>query len=234
MDLKTRIDDKEIMDTETLPLPVMKQTLNFLKRTNLSFGGVRVITGYLKQWSIRWPHDRPIEILDVGTGGGEIPVAIAEWARENDRRIKITGIDLVPEIVQIARENTRTYREISILQADVFEWGEQGRNFDYVIASLFLHHVLTPDLPKVLRTFDSVSRRGIIISDLLRSKPSYWSIGLLCELIGNDVVRHDGPLSVRRAFTVDELARLAREVQLPYLTARPEAWFRLSLAGEKI
>jgi len=47
------------------------------------------------------------------------------------------------------------------------------------------------------------------------------------------VVRHDGPLSVRRAFTVHELARLAAGLGLSYLQARQERPFRLSLAGEK-
>jgi hypothetical protein len=47
------------------------------------------------------------------------------------------------------------------------------------------------------------------------------------------VVRHDGPVSVRRAFTVSELEELARRAGLGYLSARRHAGFRLSLTGAK-
>jgi hypothetical protein len=56
----------------------------------------------------------------------------------------------------------------------------------------------------------------------------------LSALAGNVIVRHDGPLSVRRAFTLPELSRLVHELDLRYLRARRESPFRLSLAGQKV
>jgi hypothetical protein len=78
-----------------------------------------------------------------------------------------------------------------------------------------------------------LARRGIIISDLHRTLLSYSAVSLLSYLIGNKIVRHDGPLSVRRAFTIPELNDLARAAGLPYLQASIEPWFRTSLSGEK-
>ncbi len=71
------------------------------------------------------------------------------------------------------------------------------------------------------------------MSDLLRSRASLWSVKLPCRLFGNAVVRHDGPLSVRRSFTTQELKNVAEKSRLSYLKVAEENWFRLSLAGEK-
>src|SRR5207244_3558503 len=80
MDLTRRIDRPELMDTTTLALPEMKKTLERLGLINRLFGGVSPVLRYLKNQSTRWRDDEIIHILDVGTGGAEIPVAIARWA----------------------------------------------------------------------------------------------------------------------------------------------------------
>lgn len=234
MKLSERVEQPERMDTETLSLPVMRETLSFLETTNRLFGGSGVIRRFLRKVSAHWPKHAPIEILDVGTGGGEIPVAMAAWAAEHQWNVRITAIDIVPEIVALARAKTQGWPQIIVEQTDLADLKTTGRMFDYVTASLFLHHMPSESLVLVLKTFDALSRRGFIISDLERSLPSYWSVRILSELIGNDIVRHDGPLSVRRAFTLPELDLLARDAGLPYLKAQREPWFRVSLAGEKM
>ncbi len=231
MDLTQRIDCLELMDTQTLSPAVMRDTLAFLSVTNRYFGGAAVVLSRLKNWSSRWRRDQTIRILDVGTGGAEIPMAIIEWAKEAGVRVQVTAIDLVPEVVDIARENARAFPEISVQCEDVFELNDE---FDYVVASLLLHHIRPADSTRLLRHFDEIARRGMIISDLLRSSASYWAVSALSHLIGNKIVRHDGPLSVRRAFRIAELESLAREANLSYVRAKNEPWFRVSLAGEKI
>ncbi len=228
-----RLDQPELMDTHYYPLPVMRETLRFLEITNRYFGGHRVILNHLDRWSVHWPNDKTITLLDVGTGGADIPRAIASWARRRNKKVHITGIDIVPEIVRIAQEQTKHMNSISIEQADFLTWPSNQRRFDYVIGSLFFHHMPPALTLTVLRKFDEVSLRGIILSDLVRSRMGYGAVTLLSRLIGNDIVRHDGPLSVRRAFRLEELTDLARSAGLTYLTARREPWFRLSLAGGK-
>lgn len=234
MKLSERVDLPELMDTQIYPVPVMRETLAFLETTNRYFGGTGVIRRFLEKASKHWEKTSPIEILDVGTGGAEIPAAVASWAAEHGFNIRITAIDIVSEIVAIAKDKTRGWPQITIENIDLATLQANGRTFDYVTASLFLHHMPSPELVPVLKSFDALSRRGFIVSDLERSIPSYWSVRFLSELIGNEVVRHDGPLSVRRSFTVLELEDLARKAGLSYLQAQHEPWFRVSLSGEKI
>jgi 2-polyprenyl-3-methyl-5-hydroxy-6-metoxy-1,4-benzoquinol methylase len=232
-DLSTRIDRPEIMDSVTLDPHVVRRTLNFLGMTARHFGGADVIIDKLAAWTSRLPENREFSVLDVGTGGAEIPVAIARWARRTGRRVNVLAVDLVPEIAAIARENAREYPEIEVRCGDAFDLRAAGATFDFVTASLFLHHVPTPRITDMLRLFDALARRGIVVSDLSRSGPSFWAVKALSLLTGNHVVRHDGPLSVQRSFTRSELRDFARQAGLHYLHAEPAPWFRLALSGEK-
>lgn len=231
--LARRVHESEWMDTVAYPVPVVKETLNFLRFTNRRFGGTTVVLSYLKEWSVRWKKDETIEVLDVGTGAADIPIAIVRWARQLGFKVRVTGIDLNAEIVEIAREHAREYPEMTIRQENFSDLLKKQGSFDYVVASLFLHHTPPEDTLLTVKAFHRLSRKGFIISDLLRSYPGYWSVKLLSFLAGNTVVRHDGPLSVRRAFHPEELKALILESGLPYLKVRRHPWFRVSLAGEK-
>jgi hypothetical protein len=124
-------------------------------------------------------------------------------------------------------------RDVVVERATLADVAASGRRFDYVIASLFLHHVPADHVHETLLAIDRLAGRGVVIGDLVRSPAALVAVGALAALAGNAIVRHDVPLSVRRAFTVQELANLAESVGLRYLRARPEGVVRLSLAGEK-
>ncbi|MCG3205880.1 MAG: Ubiquinone biosynthesis O-methyltransferase [Elusimicrobia bacterium] len=233
MDLSRRAELLEIMDTETLSLPEMRQTLRFLETTNKYFGGTAVIIRCLERWSKHWPKNQTVRVLDIGTGGAEIPIAMARWAKSNGHKVHITGIDLVDEISRIAAQNAADWPNVTIRRADFFDLTDSNEKFDYVISSLLLHHVPTEKIICALQAFDRLCARGLIISDLLRNRAGYWAVTAAGVLFGNKIVRHDGPVSVRRAFTPNELRSWAMAAGLNYLQAKKEPWFRVSLAGEK-
>jgi 2-polyprenyl-3-methyl-5-hydroxy-6-metoxy-1,4-benzoquinol methylase len=234
LDLEERIDQPELMDTETFDAEVTRRTLGFLGLTARRFGGASLILRHLERWSKRWPRAAAISILDIGCGGGEIPLAIADWSRRRGLNVRIRAIDLVPGIAAVAEKTCARRPEIDVRAEDAFALADRGERFDYVISSLFLHHVHSRDLDRVLRLFDALAVRGVIASDLRRSAPSLAAVTALSLVAGNHVVRHDAPLSVRRAFRVDELRQRVAKLGLSYLEARGERFFRLSLAGEKI
>jgi 2-polyprenyl-3-methyl-5-hydroxy-6-metoxy-1,4-benzoquinol methylase len=232
-DLSRRVHEAELMDTVGYPAPVLRRALAFLELTNRRFGGAAVILRKLETWSVGWDRKRPIRILDVGTGSGDIPLSIVRWARERGFELKVTALDSTASVSEIARELVRREPAIEVVLGDLFELACGEERFDYVIASLFLHHVRPDRAIEALRACDRLAVRGLIISDLRRTWPSLMAVTFISLLAGNFVVRHDGPLSVRRAFRVRELCDLAVSAGLPYVVARDEPWFRVSLAGEK-
>jgi 2-polyprenyl-3-methyl-5-hydroxy-6-metoxy-1,4-benzoquinol methylase len=231
--LDRRSSASEIMDTEPLSAPVVDRTLGFFELTNRRFGGAGIVLRTLERWRAGWPAGAALRLLDVGTGAADIPRALLAWAHSVGVDMSITAIDSAPDVAAAARERARGVRGLSIELASLADVAASGRRFDYVTASLFLHHVTPDRTVEALASLDRLATRGVVISDLRRSWFALAGVGLLAYAAGNAVVRHDGPLSVRRAFTVEELRGLASECRLGYLTARSEGPFRVSLSGEK-
>lgn len=226
-----RIDFPEKMDSESLPVGKLREALDFLSFTNRRFGGNDLVLRYLAEF-LQKTGKRSFTLLDVGCGNGDMLKAIAQWSEKQGLKSELVGLELVPDIAAIGQDQTKSRSNISVLNTDIFSF-EPTNRYDYVVASLFLHHVPGSKLEFLMKKLDAVTADGMIISDLRRSVAGYCAVTLASFLFGNEVVRHDGPLSVRRSFTVEELARLAERAALRYLRARNEPFFRVSLRGQK-
>jgi 2-polyprenyl-3-methyl-5-hydroxy-6-metoxy-1,4-benzoquinol methylase len=231
--LRVRDERPELMDSTRLAPGELDAALRFLEMTNRWFGGTSVILKHLARWLSRHVGTRPPRILDVGTGAADIPLAVVRWAARRGMRVEIVGLDVVEATSRLARARTRGADQVSIVTGDLFAFSSHGAVFDYVVANLFLHHVEPARTVAALAACDRLARRGLVVSDLRRSWASLAAVSALSFAAGNRIVRHDGPLSVRRSFTVRELASLAERAGLGYLRASREPWFRASLAGEK-
>ena len=82
--------------------------------------------------------------------------------------------------------------------------------YDVVMTSLFLHHLERDEAARLLAAMRAAARRLVVIDDLRRD-----GLGLALAWLGSrtltrsPVVRVDGPRSVRAAFTITEVRRLA-------------------------
>jgi 2-polyprenyl-3-methyl-5-hydroxy-6-metoxy-1,4-benzoquinol methylase len=231
--LDYRMETPEWMDTAPTTEKSMAHALRFLKWMNQYFGGNAVVLKHFTQFSQNWKPNETIRILDIGCGLGDIPLALARWAAKKNFRLKITGLDLVPQIVAMAQKEVVAFPNITICQGNIFDWDAGPESYDYSTASLLLHHIANTALDPFFSKLKALTKRGMILSDLERSYSSYWGVSFMSYLLGNALVRHDGPLSVTRAFTLAELQNLAQRNQLHYLQAHKEPFFRISLSGEK-
>lgn len=231
-DLRVPVDEDEWMDTRPLDPGQVRRALRYLALTNRRFGGIQAILRPLTRWSARWHPGEPVHILDVGTGGADIPIALARWGRRHGFSLRITAIELLPAIAAPAKEAARPFPEITVLTRDLRDL-PQELTFDYVTASLFLHHVPLGLRTEALRGMDRRARKGLVVTDLRRGLVSYWAAWAAAGVWGDAVLRHDSPLAVRRSFQPEELEALARGAGLDYLNVRAESWFRLCLSGEK-
>jgi len=221
------------MDEDGLPPDRLRRSLGFLRLTNRFFGGEAVILGHMARFLRGRPPGTSISVLDVGSGLADIPAALVRWARARGVSLRVTALDRSPAVLAIARERSAAFPEVVVREGDFFELARSGETFDYVTSSLFLHHIPPGREVEALRGFDRLARRGVVVSDLSRGPAAFAGVWLLSRLAGDEVVRHDGPLSVRRAFTPEDLSRSAERAGLEYLRVRRHPWFRLSLAGEK-
>ena len=88
-------------------------------------------------------------------------------------------------------------------------------------SALTLHH-LEPDAAVAsLREMAAAARRAVIVNDLLRTRLALGLVWLATRLLRcHPISRHDGPLSVRRAYSAAELAALAQKAGITTLTVR--------------
>jgi ubiquinone/menaquinone biosynthesis C-methylase UbiE len=157
-----------------------------------------------------------LRVLDAGTGAGDVPLAVARWARRRRWTVRVVAFDLQPVVAAVAARTVRQAPEVAVMVADALRTPLRAGAVDVAVCSLMLHHLPEEAVVGLLRELDRVARVGFVVSDLRRSRRAWLATWLLTRAISrNRLTRHDGPLSVRRAYTRAELARLAERAGLP-------------------
>lgn len=224
----------EHMDDPAATREEIAEALAYIRQVNRRLGGAKAAIHHFSRWSRRWTPGRTIRILDVGTGLGDIPLAIVEWARAAGHRVEVVGVDLHPITADQAREFTRNVPEIAIERLDAMELGGRFKpgSFDYAHAGMFLHHLNDVQAMTVLAIMDRLASRGVIWNDLVRGVIGRIGVRLL-SLGAPAIVRHDAVVSVDAGFTKREALDLARRAGLERIAYRRFLAYRFTLTGEK-
>ncbi len=194
-----------------VPVPVsdLEASLSDVSRLNRYFGGSWVTRSHLLRL-LPARGEEPVTVLDVGSGGADIPIQLVRWARRRGRRFRVIALDRDRRILEVARRRARAYPEISFVQADGLQVPVRSRGVDAAISSLTLHHLEPADAPLLLAEMARAARIGFVVNDLIRSRLAYALVWLVTRLFAwSHLSRHDGPLSVLRAYTPQEIGRLA-------------------------
>ena len=222
------------MDDHTPPPDIVNGVYRFLGRLNRWLGGTRASIHRFEAFSGSWATGERIEVLDVACGGGDVGRALLTWGRQRGFDMRVTSLDLSSAAMYYVRHSDASIADVTghrLVQADVGQLPFRDGAFDYVTSTLFFHHLTDDEVVSTLQVFDRIARRGLVVNDLIRRRRLYlWS--WLFTRPFNDVLRQDGPLSVRRAFRPEELLALARRAGLGWLTVDEHFGHRMTLAGE--
>jgi ubiquinone/menaquinone biosynthesis C-methylase UbiE len=90
--------------------------------------------------------------IDVGTGAGALALALAPLVRE------VVGVDLVPELLELARERAAGIANAQFVEADATRLPFPDFSFDLAATMRTLHHVHRPEL--VVAELTRVARPG--------------------------------------------------------------------------
>jgi ubiquinone/menaquinone biosynthesis C-methylase UbiE len=207
----------ELMDQPEVPEGELATDLRNLAWINALLGGIAVVRAHWpksEQWAVgsgqMVAQLAPLTVLDVATGGGDIPRWLAR--RESDPVFLVAG-DLHPQMLALARRWSAGL-PVRFLRLDARRLPFPDRSVDVVLCSLMLHHLSEADAVEALRELARVARRRLIVNDLRRSRMAYVLIWLITRFSRNPLTRYDSPVSVERAFTPAELMALAREAGL--------------------
>ncbi len=204
----SRIEQEELLDLGKGTSQEVAENLAEMQRINDVLGGTRALTRHLFPRLL--VHNGPVTVLDLGSGGGGIPQALVRWARGVRLPLRILAVDWSARNLAVAAQRTHECPEIQLIQADALCLPFKPGQVDYVISSLFMHHLSPMNLTWVLQEAFDLARVAVIMSDLVRGWAPYMAFKLIQPIFArNYLTRHDGVLSIRRAYTPEELSRLA-------------------------
>jgi SAM-dependent methyltransferase len=204
-----------------------RDCLRSLEQINRWLLGYRPTLAWLKRLppALRDPALRdPLHVVDVGCGGGDLLRQIAGWARKRGIAVELTGIDLNPHAARAAAESTPREFGIAWVSGNALVYRPE-KPVDIVVSSLTAHHLEDDEIVALQRWMEATAQAGWFINDLERSEWSCRMFGWVERMAGwHRFVRHDGPVSFRRAFRKEDWVRLLTAAGVPRQAVTAERW----------
>ena len=230
MDPSRRTDATELMDTEPADAADFARCLADLATVNRVTLAHRPTLAFLRRVARDLPPGATLRVLDVAYGHGDMLRAIARWAARRGLPVELEGVDLSPHSAPAARAATPLGMRIAFHTGDVFAF-RPARPPDVVVSSLFTHHLSDADVVRFVRWMEAQAVRGWFVNDLHRHRFSYHGFAALAAAARwHRFVRHDGPVSIARAFRPAEWQALLAQAGVPAAQVRRVFPFRLCVA----
>lgn len=223
----TRRRGVEILDDPAIAGDVRERAMSDVARANRLFGGTRSVLAGFRDLAHSLPANA--RLLDVGTGNGDIALALARHARSVRVDLYGIGMDISEGMTRVAKRHLDGGVVGSALHIPLAD-----NSVDIVACSQLLHHFETDQACQLIAELHRVSRGWVLISDLRRSWFAVGGWWLASRALGfHAVTCADGAVSVLRGFTETELANLVRDVTGSAPRVRCSPMWRLSATWRK-
>ncbi len=128
--------DKRVLIPRPETEEIVKKALDYLNEKSINGGSFRV--------------------LDVGTGSGNIAIAIAKGFVDDLAEIEVTALEYDYDALDVARLNAGSHgveERVNFFQSDLLEVLDDGEKFDVIVANLpyigeVTHHYVSADTEK--------------------------------------------------------------------------------------
>jgi ubiquinone/menaquinone biosynthesis C-methylase UbiE len=185
-----------------------------IDRLNTWFGGYALTLRAIERAAGHIPRSRRLLVVDVGGGRGDFARRLIRHARRGGRRVHVIVVDRDPDLLDAARRSALS--DVSLIRADATALPFREGSADVVTMSLTLHHMEPDAAVTSLAEMRAVASVAVIVNDLLRTRLSLALVWLATRVVArHPISRHDGPLSVRRAYSAEEVRALADKAGLP-------------------
>lgn len=211
LDLRSRNLQSELMDDASLDGVSHEKALTGLRRINWwSRTDLAVWRAIMR--SLGGSTNRPVSILDIASGGGDLAIRLSKRAARAGVSVSIEGCDISPTAVAFATRQAQAAKchNVRFTLCNALQESLPQAQYDVVMCSLFLHHLTAENAVLLMTKMQAAARTLVLIDDLQRTRFGYCLAWLGCRILTRSHVVHvDGPMSVEGAFTVEETQKLA-------------------------
>ncbi|HEV3119416.1 MAG TPA: methyltransferase domain-containing protein [Gemmataceae bacterium] len=204
----------EIMDQPGLDPGEHSAALRALERINRLSGSARILWPPIAALAREHPG-RPLRILDVATGAGDVPIRLWKKACRSGVALEISGCDRSSlALVHAQRHAAQHHAPIKFFEWDALHGDFPGEP-DVVVSSLFLHHLDEIQAVQFLKNMAAAANDMVLVNDLERGRLGFLLAYIGTRVLSLSAVAHtDGPRSVENAFTAAEALGLAERAGL--------------------
>ncbi|GEK79806.1 hypothetical protein ABA31_11570 [Agrococcus baldri] len=191
-----------------------------LARTYARFDLVNAVVSGRRALYRRWIRPRlragrRVRLLDVGTGGADLPRRLLRWAASERGSLEVVAIDPDPRAIAYA-SGLPPVPGLELRQVTTGQLADSGERFDVVVSGHVLHHLAARELGALLADSEQLLAAGgvAVHGDIARSTLALlgFAAGTLPfqgTLLRGSFIRADGLASIRRSHTPAELASAA-------------------------
>lgn len=197
-DFSRRSTQPELMDTEKVDYNDFAKCLDHLSLINTCTLAYRPTLKWVKSYA----SDKKLNIVDVGSGGGDMMRKIWHMAKKHKFSVNIIGADM-NDHAKIYADQKLLAKQSSLnnVTKNAFDLSNVKKS-DLIISSLFTHHLIDEELISFIVDMDENAGQGWFINDLHRHPIAYYFIKAITYVFPfHRFVKHDAAVSVARAFT---------------------------------
>lgn len=209
---------EETLDRRDADPALVRATLADLTVANALFGGRQAALHGVRR-VLRGAPDRPVTLLDVGAGTGDVARYVARRLAPR-RVVRPIALDHLRDAARLTRA-----AGTPAMVADLARLPLRPASVDVVLLSQVLHHLDRSAGITVLRSLARVARIGLVVADLRRSplaRLGIWAAAYALRF--HRVTREDGMLSVDRGYSREGLGALMAQAGLGAPVVRRPGW----------
>jgi ubiquinone/menaquinone biosynthesis C-methylase UbiE len=215
-----RVPQRELLDHDDGTPDEIAASFADLRRINRLFGGIST-TEYLLRSAAQKASLKSADVLEVAAGDGDV-------VRTASKRVQRSGIDLRITALDRKSSHIKGANGMKVVIGDALALPFDDSSFDFVSCSLFVHHLAPEDAVQFLRESLRVARYAVLINDLRRGAVHLGLVYLGLPLFRSRITWHDGPASVRQAYTPDELRDLIAQAGASHFEISPHYLYRMA------
>ena len=228
--MKIRSSEKEKLDDLNLHGETLQKALKSLAWINRWFGNHRSVVKAMH--SIYKKEEKPLRIIDLGCGGGDLALAVAKSLQKQKIEFTITGIDGNANTITYAQKKCAAFSEINFLQADILSNQFSIQPCDIFISSHFMYHFPGDDLVNFLKNNLSAVSTAFIFSELKRNSFAMRLFKFSRFLLPiSKLAKEDGLLAIERSFSDKEWLAILQQADIVKYRLQSEPLFRILVTG---